>query len=64
MDTVPDHLAALNEMRDRLDITLDPLHPAVTPWVAASAALVLLTGVATSLAVRRRRANKAVVPNR
>lgn len=63
IDRVPDHLAALNEMRDHLDITLEPLHPAVTPWVAASAALMLLAGLATSLAVRRRRANHTVIPS-
>jgi hypothetical protein len=51
---VPDHLAALNEMRDRLDITLEPTHAAVTPW-AATVAAITLVGLATSLSVRRRR---------
>ncbi len=51
---VPDHLAALNEMRDRLDITLEPTHAAVTPWAATIAAIALV-GLVTSLSVRRRR---------
>ncbi len=53
---VPDHLAALNEMRDRLDITLEPTHATVTPWAATIAAIALV-GLATSLSVRRRRGN-------
>lgn len=57
---VPDHLAALNEMRDRLDITLEPTHAAVTPW-AATITVITLVGLATSLSVRRRRGN-VVVP--
>ena len=58
---VPDHLAALNEMRDHLDITLEPPHAAVTPWVAATAALVLLVaGLATSFGVARR--HRALIP--
>jgi transglutaminase-like putative cysteine protease len=56
---VPDHLAALNEMRDRLDITLEPTRAAVTPW-AAGIAVVLIVGVATSLSIRRR--NAAIAP--
>jgi transglutaminase-like putative cysteine protease len=54
VDKVPDHLAALNEMRDRLDITIEPTHAAVTPWAATIAAIVLV-GLATSLSIRRRR---------
>ncbi len=64
VDRVPDHLAALNEMRDRLDITLEPPHAAVTPRAAAIAALVLLVGLATSLAVRRRHSIRSVIPSR
>ena len=60
VDKVPDHLAALNEMRDHLDITLEPPHAAVTPWAVAIAAVVLLVGLATSLGVARRR---RVVPS-
>jgi transglutaminase-like putative cysteine protease len=56
---VPDHLAALNEMRDRLDITLEPTHTTVTPW-AATIAVITLVGLATSLSVRRRRGNVVV----
>ena len=52
--SVPDHLAALNEMRDRLDITLEPGHTAVTPW-AAAIAVIVLAGLATSLSLRRRK---------
>lgn len=63
VDRVPDHLAALNEMRDRLDITLEPPHAAVTPWAAAIAALVLFVGLATSFAVTRRRRAPPVIPS-
>ncbi|MEA2163003.1 MAG: hypothetical protein QOK37_1130 [Thermoanaerobaculia bacterium] len=59
VDLVPDHLAALNEMRDRLDITIEPTHGAITPWAAGIAAIVLV-GLATSLSMRRRRA--AAIP--
>ncbi|HXH92738.1 MAG TPA: DUF3857 domain-containing protein [Thermoanaerobaculia bacterium] len=57
---VPDHLAALNEMRDRLDITLEPTHATVTP-LAATIATLALVGLATSLSVRRKR-RSVVVP--
>lgn len=64
VNMVPDHLAALNEMRDRLDITLDPPHAAVTPWAAAVSALVLLTvGFATSIGVARRHRTSSDTPD-
>lgn len=53
---VPDHLAALNEMRDSLDVTLEPHHAAVTPWAAGTGAVVIVAGLAASLAIRRRHA--------
>ncbi len=52
---VPDHLAALNEMRDSLDITVEPAHKAVAPMAVGTAALALVAGLAGSLVIRRKR---------
>jgi hypothetical protein len=52
---VPDHLAALNEMRDSLDVTLEPPRAAVAPMAAGTAAVVLVLGLVTSIAFRRRK---------
>ena len=52
---VPDHLAALNEMRDSLDITVEPAHNAVTPMAVGTAAIALVAGLAGSIVIRRKR---------
>jgi len=52
---VPDHLATLNEIRDSLDITVEPRHKAVAPMAVGTAAIVLVAGLAGSLAFRRRK---------
>jgi hypothetical protein len=52
---VPDHLASLNEMRDGLDVTLEPAHSTVAPVAAGTAAVVLMAGLATTLAFRRKK---------
>ncbi len=52
---VPDHLAALNEMRDSLDVTVEPAHSTVAPVAAGTAAVVLMAGLATTIAVRRKK---------
>ena len=50
---VPDHLAALNEMRDSLDVTIEPHHNAIKPWAEGTGAMVIIAGVAVALARRR-----------
>jgi hypothetical protein len=52
---VPDHLAALNEMRDSLDVTIEPAHGSMMPKAAGLGLAVVLAGLATSIAVRRRK---------
>ncbi len=52
---VPDHLASLNEMRDGLDVTVEPAHSTVAPVAAGTAAVVLMAGLATTIAFRRKR---------
>ena len=52
---VPDHLAALNEMRDSLDVTIEPPHADRTPWISGigfAAVAILLT---VAFAIRRRK---------
>jgi hypothetical protein len=51
---VPDHLAALNEIRDSLDITVEPAHKAIAPMTAGTVAVVLVAGLAGSMIFRRR----------
>jgi transglutaminase-like putative cysteine protease len=55
---VPDHLASLNEMRDGLDVTVEPVHSTVAPMAAGTAAVVLMAGLATTIAFRRKKAWK------
>jgi len=55
---VPDHLAALNEIRDSLDITVEPRHKAVAPMAVGTAAIAIVAGLAGSLAFRRRKSWK------
>ncbi|HEX7679982.1 MAG TPA: DUF3857 domain-containing protein, partial [Thermoanaerobaculia bacterium] len=52
---VPDHLASLNEMRDGLDVTVEPAHSTVAPVAAGTAAVVLMAGLAGTLAFRRKK---------
>ena len=52
---VPDHLASLNEMRDGLDVTVEPAHSTVAPVAAGTAAVVLMAGLATTIAYRRKK---------
>jgi hypothetical protein len=55
---VPDHLASLNEMRDGLDVTVEPVHSTVAPVAAGTAAVVLMAGLATTIAFRRKKTLK------
>jgi transglutaminase-like putative cysteine protease len=50
---VPDHLAALNEMRDSLDVTIEPHQNAIKPWAEGTSAVVIIAGLAVALARRR-----------
>lgn len=50
---VPDHLAALNEMRDSLDITIEPHGSTIKPWAEGTGAMVIVAGLAIALARRR-----------
>lgn len=53
---VPDHLAALNEMRDGLDVTIDPpQHTALMPWAAGVTAMMIIAGLTSSFAIRRKK---------
>jgi hypothetical protein len=52
---VADHLAALNEMRDDLDVTIEPPHTALMPWAAGIAAMMIVVGLTSSLAILRRK---------
>jgi hypothetical protein len=51
---VPDHLAALNDIRDSLDVTIEAPHTSMTPWTAGIAAMAIIAGLTTSFAIRRR----------
>jgi hypothetical protein len=50
---VPDHLAALNEMRDGLDVTIEPPHNGIKPWAEGTGAVVIIAGLAVALSRRR-----------
>jgi hypothetical protein len=50
---VPDHLAALNEMRDSLDVTIEPHQNGIKPWAEGTGAFVIIAGLAVALARRR-----------
>jgi len=52
---VPDHLAALNEMRDGLDVTIEPPHTAFMPWAAGITAMMIIAGLTSSFAIRRKK---------
>ncbi|HXH41709.1 MAG TPA: DUF3857 domain-containing protein [Thermoanaerobaculia bacterium] len=52
---VPDHLATLNEMRDGLDVTIEPPRSAFMPWAAGITAMMIVVGLTSSFAVRRRK---------
>jgi hypothetical protein len=56
---VPDHLAALNEMRDRLDVTIEPLHASRRPWIYGIGFGVLAILLTVAFAIRRR--NRAAI---
>jgi len=58
---VPDHLAALNEMRDGLDVTIEPPHTAFMPWAAGIAAMMIVVGLTSSFAIFRRKSGPAQV---
>ncbi len=60
---VPDHLAAINEMRDALAVTIEPHRGDVTPWISGiSLALVVLIAIA-AVALRRRNARQERAPS-
>ena len=51
---VPDHLAALNEMHDSLDVTIEPRHAAFAPWAGGMGGGVIIAFLVAAFAIRRR----------
>lgn len=58
---VPDHLASLNEMRDSLDVTLQPRSAKRVSWLAGSVVVMALAIVTVALAIRRKFGNRRSV---
>jgi hypothetical protein len=61
---VPDHLAGLNEMRDSLEVTLEPPHEDITPWISGIGFVVAAALFTVAFAIRRhtRAQRTALVP--
>jgi len=51
---VPDHLAALNEMKDRLPVTLEQPHADITPWISGIGFVAVAAVSTVAFAIRRR----------
>jgi hypothetical protein len=59
---VADHIAAINAINDDLAYGVEAPRASIWPWLAASAVVVLLIGLTTAVALRRRTAALPVPP--